>query len=121
MICPATYYECIVRGDIYALDVGLDSNWSEVVDDPGGFIGTLVLREAQDDALPDLLTLTAVPQPVENPHPASAPVYMEFTATAEETQALPAVGKLHGYVQIAPISAPSQSKRLFNMKVDIDD
>ena len=118
--CVTVTEVCITRGDVFAMDVGLTTTWSEVYADPAGYIGTLVLREKQDDTLPEELTLTAVPQPVYNPTPNTPQVYMEFNATAEQTQQLPEYD-LVGYVQIAPLTAPKQSVRLFNMEVDIHD
>ena len=120
MGCAVEYNTCITRGDIWALDVGLGPEWTEVEADPAGYIGKLVLREEQDDALPIDLELTAVPQIVVNPTPNSVKVYMEFTATSAMTQQLPWYD-LVGYVEIAPLSDPAQSRRLFNMEVEVSD
>jgi hypothetical protein len=120
MSCVTLVDWCITRGDIFELDVGLSTDWPEVIADPAGYLGTVVFRETQSDDDAPLLSLTAIPLPTVNPIPGDAPVYMEFTGTSGETQQLPDYD-IVAYCEIAPISDLAQSRRLFNVKVKIND
>lgn len=110
----------VIRGDIFAMDVGFDERWTEIGEDPAGFVGKMVFRDDQDDSLTPHLTLQATPEPVVNPKIGAPQVYMAFTASAAQTQSLPP-DNIVGYVEVSPVASPDESRRLFNMKVRMAD
>ena len=120
MGCAPQAEICIIRGDVWSMDVGLSSQWTEVIADPGGFVGTIVLRDEQDDTAVVRLQLQATPKARVDPSPGAPPLRLSFAATAGQTQQLPDYN-IVGYCQLASIDATDQSRRLFNLKVQIDD
>jgi hypothetical protein len=121
MGCNADYDICITRGTTFALDVGLSASWAEVADNPTGYRGTMVFREAQDDDLSAYLTLIATPEVNPDPLPDEVPVYMRFVASAGQTQSPPEWDHVH-YVELSEISGADPTVvRLFQGRATIED
>ncbi len=110
---------CLVRGDNYALDVGLSEGFEEVSANPELYEGRMVFRDEQDDALPDLLVLTSEVIPPTDPVPGMAAVEMFFRATPDQTQALPWYDIVH-FVEVRALTG-TEVKRLFQGKAKVND
>lgn len=80
---------CIVRGDSFALTIGLGKDFSETVADADLFRGRLVVREVQSDHAPELLSMKTEILATRDPRYGNDIAVMHFTATAPQTQALP--------------------------------
>lgn len=75
----------IVRGDTFEKDVALVTGFEDIRDAP--YTARMVFRTEQHDELPELLELSASPEPPEPGEDAFA--YLHFSATPEQTQLLP--------------------------------
>lgn len=80
----------VTRGDTFELSVGLPAGWDTVRADPSSYEGRLVFRAAQDDALPDIVSVTSLLDETESDAYPGADLQIDFTLTPEQTQSLPA-------------------------------
>ena len=119
MSCVDEIDLCVIRGDAYELNVGLSGSFTEVLENPTAYIGRLVFREDQDDDLPHYLELTAVPEVDLDLPPGEVNIYLNFAATAAETQSLPD-WKYVAFCELTQSVNP-QPQRLFNAEVDSHD
>lgn len=120
MSCIDEIQMCVTRGDIYALNVGLFSGFDEVEAAPGDYVANLVFRDEQSDSVTPYLTLTAAPEANPNCLPTEPKIYLNFTATAAETQSLPDWDHV-AYCELVKSGATPEPRRLFNGKVDVHD
>lgn len=122
--CTDRYDFCLIRGDVFTMDVGLSSSFVEVVETPSDYEARLVFRETQDDNATVYLTLTATP--VVNPVPLldEVPITVNFSATAAQTQLFPQWNVV-AYCELVFIgtTAPvgGSPTRLFNSDVEVSD
>jgi len=120
MSCVEQISICVTRGDTFRIDVGLSSSWQEIIDSPFDYEANLVFREAQDDTLPDLLTLTSTPEIVASPVPGELPIYFAFMADTLQTESLPQ-WDIVAYCELVKAGASGEVTRLFNASVNIGD
>ena len=111
---------CVIRGDGWAMDVGLSDEWTEVADTPGNYTANLVFRDRQNDDLTPLLTLTVSPTVDPAPVAGEPQVYFHFIATAAETSSLPN-WNIVAYCELVEAGPPAVPTRLFNSPVTIND
>ena len=111
---------CLIRGDDFALDVGLSAEFTEVLATPTDYQGRMVIRDAQNDDLPDnLVTTVAIdvtPAPVLMDQ---QPMYMRFRISPALTQNLPYWDQKY-YIELRTISG-SSVQRLFQGPLDVHD
>lgn len=120
MSCISRRNICIVRGDNYAMDVGLAEGFDEIADDPTDFVGRLVVKLDFNDDLPSLLELTATPEPTTDADDCDgALAYLSFAAHPTQTQSLPPYDLVY-FVEVSNVGG-SEVTRLFQGKVDIHD
>jgi hypothetical protein len=121
MSCVSRVDICVIRGDLFSIEVGLDGSWEEVLATPDAFTANLVFREAQDDTLTPYLTLTTDPEITENPCLPDPPIFFRFRAAPSETQALPEWNHV-AYCELVDSSGVEiVPRRLFNSNVRIHD
>lgn len=118
--CKNTYDTCLIRGAKFERVIGFLNGYEEVIEDPSDFSAVWVFRADQDDALTNLLTLSATPVAVVEPNPARPQVLATFTATPAQTQALPQYDLVY-YVELTQLSDPDNVVRVFEGKVDVRD
>ena len=117
---PITRHDIrIIRGDGYRQDVGLGQGYEDVAGNPSRYQLRMVLRAAQNDALPELLAMTSdLVLPEEGDDPEMV-VYGQFSASHEETQTLP-LRPLVYFTELLD-TQDGNSLRLYQGKVDIAD
>lgn len=89
MSCELRHDLTIIRGDSKPLFVGLAGEWANVGDDPSLYEGRLVFRERQEDDLPEILVITATPEPNDDHRFAGLPFLLDLSMAPEETSSLP--------------------------------
>ena len=119
--CTDIYRACLVRGDTWTLDVGLSSEYAEVLENPQDWAMVIVMRESQDDDVTPYLTLNSTYEVPVDPLLDEPPILYSFVATSAETQALPE-WDIVGYCELVQINSTIVSpivKRLFNMEIEV--
>lgn len=107
----------IIRGDSYELWVGLAQGWTFV--DPAAHEGRLVLRDAQSDYAPETLALVSELLPGEDERFPDLTHLLHFTATPDDTQALPD-WRMACFCEVRSKDL-TYVKRLFDAAVEIRD
>lgn len=115
---PSIYDFGLVRGDSFELDVGLSIAFAEALIDPAQYEARMCFRMEQSDLLPNIFEMVSTLTPSEYPTEL-ARVYATFTATPEQTGALPPYDLVH-YVELRTIDGTSVV-RLFQGKVKLTD
>lgn len=113
MSCCAKYDVCLIRGDVFTLEMRLAHGFDEVAIDPAGFEAVMAFRLEQNDALPDVLTLTVTPELDDGT------VVLSFRADETQTQALQPFDIVHR-VELRT-SAGADTRRLLEGKVKVRD
>jgi hypothetical protein len=117
MNCSLRHDISLVRGDTFTLFVGLSAGWEDISANPALWEGRLVFRLRQDDALPEIVAVTAVPEPVADPDPRFAGIdfLLNFSMTPVQTESLPA-WPVVCFAEIRTLDG-SQVRRLFEGNV----
>lgn len=79
----------IIRGDTLDLVVGLAQGWTHVDSNPAAYQGRLVFRQEQNDAMPELLVITASPEPSTDENFPDLLHILDLSMTPAQTAALP--------------------------------
>jgi hypothetical protein len=89
MTCALRHDLSIIRGDSFSLFVGLAAGWEDIAGDPSLYEGRLVFRERQDDSLPELLVITATPEPIDEHRFPQLDFMLDLSMTPDQTSSLP--------------------------------
>ena len=117
--CTETIDICITRGDTYNLVVGLADGWDEVNANPSVYSGRLVFRDAHDDGIAEMLTITSPTSAGTDVRFENTEFVFDFTALPAQTQSLPSYD-IVCFCEIVDLSG-TYVRRLFNGRVKIED
>lgn len=89
MSCELRHDLSIIRGDSFTLFVGLTAGWEDVGQNPALYQGRLVFRQMQDDSLPEILVITATPEPSDDHRFPELDFLLNLSMTPVQTESLP--------------------------------
>jgi hypothetical protein len=117
--CNNIHNICVTRGDVFELNTALAKGWDNVKKAPHSYQIRMAFRHKQQDQLPTLLETMATPR-VEDMPDFGEVVSVSLHLTAAETSSLPPFDIVY-FCELAPISNPDSSHRLFEGRVRIGD
>lgn len=119
MTCVRRFDLCITRGSRASHSAVLRQGFDEVIETPLDWRGRLVFREVQDDTVPDIFALVAVPEVVEDPcQPGQKMAVLQFDIAGSLTAILPPYDVV-AFVELQEFNG--DNLRLYNMRVRIGD
>lgn len=109
----------IIRGDTLDLTIGLSEGWQAVEEDPAAYQGRLVFRQEQNDAMPEIMAITASPEPAEEEEFSDLKHILDLSMTPAQTASLPT----YPFVCFCELRTLDGSfvRRLFSGNVDMED
>lgn len=119
MSCTPRQDLCVTRGSRAEHMCTLRTGFSEVIDSPTSYRGRLVIREQQDDLLPEVFAITVTPEVLEDPAGSGKLVaVMDFKIAGSLTAILPDYD-IVGFVELVEVGGDSE--RLYDLRVRVGD